>query len=347
MSYETLCPWGKREEENFILAKKMGTKQLVVRKVIDCSQKPVYEKMLQIEHENLVRILELAPKEDQYIITEEFIQGMTLAEWIAINGVMSEEVAIHYICDICEGMYQLHNHSIIHRDLNPNNIMLTSGGTLKICDFGISRKYKDGENRDTAVLGTEGFTAPEQFGYEQSDVRSDIYSIGVTLHYMLTGNMDLTQPFQGSARIRKVICKCTAVDRRERYGNVWRIEEDLSRRMPKGASLLRKIGRSIPGFRSLNILCILVAIAVYPLIGFLSVLIAYDEFRRTGNLPQVLITQIFLVIVPFMLYTNLGDIWNRFLEGSNIPKGVRVFWRIVIAFIIQLVTFLSLINRVT
>lgn len=83
----------------------------------------------------------------------------------------------------------MHKYSITHRDITPSNIIIGFDGVVKIIDFGISRLHKENAKHDTQVLGTEGYAAPEQFGFKQSDCKTDIYALGVLLNYMLTGHI--------------------------------------------------------------------------------------------------------------------------------------------------------------
>jgi serine/threonine-protein kinase len=85
---------------------------------------------------------------------------------------------------------------IIFRDLKPTNVMITPEGTIKLVDFGIARLFKPGKERDTQAFGTPGYSAPEQYGRGQTDARSDIYSLGVLMHHLLTGHDPSTTPFR-------------------------------------------------------------------------------------------------------------------------------------------------------
>ncbi|MCM1256313.1 MAG: protein kinase [Roseburia sp.] len=84
---------------------------------------------------------------------------------------------------ILEGLDVIHRLKLVHRDINPQNIVISSDGVVKIIDFGIGRMYKELQGRDTEFLGTAGYAAPEQFGFSQSDARTDIYSVGVILNF--------------------------------------------------------------------------------------------------------------------------------------------------------------------
>ncbi|WP_308634322.1 serine/threonine-protein kinase [Paenibacillus silvisoli] len=125
------------------------------------------------------------------IMVMDFIDGMTLQAYSAAsNGVLESAEAIIAIgVQLCEALRYLHVQQppIIHRDLKPTNVMIDSTGFVRLIDFGIAREFKAGKRQDTVMLGTPGFSAPEQEGDNQSDARTDVYGLGALLYYLLTG----------------------------------------------------------------------------------------------------------------------------------------------------------------
>ncbi|MCL1852191.1 MAG: protein kinase [Peptococcaceae bacterium] len=122
-------------------------------------------------------------------LIEEYIEGVTLHDYVKQNKELSLKEAVTLTLELCEVVSYLHgqNPPIIHRDIKPSNIMRTSSG-IKLIDFNIARSYNPGKERDTVYMGTVGYAPPEQFGFGQTDMRSDIFSIGKTFLYMLTGS---------------------------------------------------------------------------------------------------------------------------------------------------------------
>ncbi len=147
-----------------------------------------------IKHPILPKLRDYFAFEDRYYIIEEFIQGESLAEYIRKNLPSPREV-IRWSLVLCNVLETLHSNSVIFRDLKPANIMLTNEGAIKLIDFDISRHYKEGQLVDTTLLGTPGYAAPETYGRAQSDGRSDIYSLGATMHHLLTGIDPQDTPF--------------------------------------------------------------------------------------------------------------------------------------------------------
>jgi ankyrin repeat protein len=139
-------------------------------------------------------------------IVEEYIDGQPLDKIIA-SSLPGQAEVINLAISLCDVLDYLHRQRIIFRDLKPANIMMTKEGTLKLIDFDIARFHVEWKNQDTTTLGTPGFAAPETYGFSQSDARSDIYSLGATMHNLLTGldPQDRAFQFEPIANLRRDI----------------------------------------------------------------------------------------------------------------------------------------------
>ena len=145
-----------------------------------------------LSHPNIVTIYDAGQHDGIFYIAMEFIQGTTLHELIAEKHILTTEEVIQYSRQICRGLDYAHSHGIVHRDVKPANIMITGNGTVKIMDFGIAKA--GGSMTSTGqVLGTPNYMAPEQVKGRPLDGRSDLFSFGVILYEMLTGE----KPFVG------------------------------------------------------------------------------------------------------------------------------------------------------
>ncbi|GEM_PF-872926 len=147
-----------------------------------------------LNHQGMPRIIDYFESEGNRYIVEEFIEGTTLHEQVA-ERIGSENQAIEAGIRILSILEYLHQNGIIYRDLKPHNILVSPDGNYRLIDFGIARLYSIGKRRDTVLMGTPGFAAPEHYGNRQTDERSDIYSLGATLHYMVTGKEPSLSPF--------------------------------------------------------------------------------------------------------------------------------------------------------
>lgn len=123
---------------------------------------------------------------DCFVVVYDYVPGETLEDRVSGKGHLSEDEAVLLASQICEAVQALHEHGIFHRDLSPTNVVIAADGAHLI-DLGIARMHRENTSRDTTPLGTYGFAAPEQYGFAQSDERTDVYSIGRLLGYMLTG----------------------------------------------------------------------------------------------------------------------------------------------------------------
>lgn len=125
-----------------------------------------------------------------YYLIKPYVNGLDLRRKVEVHGPLDEEDASRMVHQICKGLKELDDYSktFVHRDIKPDNLILTDKGQLKIIDLETARNYSPDKIQDTIVVASRGYTAPEQFGFTQTDVRSDIYSIGATYYFLLTGS---------------------------------------------------------------------------------------------------------------------------------------------------------------
>ena len=174
----------------------------------------VYQRLALINNPYLCRIYEISESTEAYTIYEEFCDGMTYGLCKRRNTNRTRRLNI--TCSICQGLYALHNSGIVHRDIKPDNIIICDDNNVKIIDFDISKIYKSNQRSDTQTLGTVGFAAPEQFGMQQSDARTDLYSLAVLLNVLLTGEHPSVKMCENK-KILKVIKKCLSINPDDRY----------------------------------------------------------------------------------------------------------------------------------
>lgn len=177
----------------------------------------VYIQLLNIVHPNIPIVYEVMVDNDNCIIVEEYIDGITVGE-VLETGLYSPDGVTKIIGEICEALYVLHNRGIVHRDIKPENIIVDKDGCVKLIDFNISRINIEKQDRDTVVLGTTGFAPPEQYGISDTDARSDIYSIGILINVMLTGEHPSKKMCSG--KWQRIVNKCTQINPDERFQNV-------------------------------------------------------------------------------------------------------------------------------
>lgn len=164
------------------------------------------EILKRLSHPMLPKIREYFTYDAFTIIVMEYIQGSTMEEYIRRNGPTGNKQAIMFLRQLTDVLLYLHSQEppIIYRDLKPANIMVEEGQKLRLIDFGTARRYKNEMSHDTMALGTPGYAAPEQLmGSAQSDIRTDIYALGATMYYIVTG-IDIGKPPFEAASIQTV-----------------------------------------------------------------------------------------------------------------------------------------------
>lgn len=195
--------------------------------------------MKRIDHPYLPRIIDIIEDTEAIYVVMDYIEGNSLDKVVAREGKQSEQQVLLWARQLCETLLYLHEQDppIIYRDMKPANIMLQPNGNIKLIDLGIAREYKLELPADTTALGTRGYAPPEQHGARQTDKRSDIYALGMTLHYLLTGTDPrqtgymyqsiMTLDSSISEGISRIIDKCTALNPEERYSSCDELLYDL------------------------------------------------------------------------------------------------------------------------
>lgn len=308
----------RRLNEHTWIVRNNESGKRMVKKVMDISQTYLHKLLSQIECENIIKIYDVREIEDKCVVLEELADGKTLEDIVNINTI-SEKNAGNYILQLCNGLKKLHQCNIIHRDINPSNVMITFDGMLKIIDFDISRIQKNNIGHDTEILGTAGYAAPEQFGFSQTDNRSDIYAVGVLLNFMLTGKLPNEQIATGI--FSKVIRKCIMIDPSERYLSVSGLRKDVAQALKNNRHKILGIIKKIPGFRGSNPLAAFSAIYFYATaILTQSAFIVMWINEDTGMMFRILGRFQFLFTIPFIFYTDFLDLSTYLPIIKNLSK---------------------------
>lgn len=194
--------------------------------------------MKRLDHPALPRIVDIIDNGVTIYVVMDYIEGESLDKVLAEYGAQPEELVIGWAKQLCDALTYLHSQKppIIYRDMKPANVMLKPEGNIKIIDFGIAREYKEQSLADTTVLGTKGYAPPEQYS-GQTDARSDIFALGMTMHHLLTGidprNGDAYAPVRMwnpalSEGIEIIIDKCVQPAAENRYQNCEDLLYDLN-----------------------------------------------------------------------------------------------------------------------
>ena len=149
-----------------------------------------------LTHPNIVSVYDVCEDDGRYFIVMELVEGITLKEYINLNGRLSMDQALNFSIQIASGLEAAHEHHVIHRDIKPQNIIVSKSGTIKVTDFGIA-KAATSTTMSTTGIGSVHYISPEQARGGYSDERSDIYSLGITMYEMVTGRV----PFEGDTNV--------------------------------------------------------------------------------------------------------------------------------------------------
>ena len=187
-----------------------------IKKTYFSDARAIYNILTQIDCCNIPKVYNVFFETDTIVI-EEYIEGQPLHDMLTTgSSVDSEEI----FKGLLDALVTLQEKGIVHRDIKPSNVVIRNDGTPVLVDFGIARKYSKLRDTDTVKLGTEGFAAPEQFGYSQSDFRTDIFALGKTMEAIETY-------FKLPKHIKKIVGKCVAFDPDSRYQNAVEVKNAI------------------------------------------------------------------------------------------------------------------------
>lgn len=229
--------------------------------------------MKNLDHPMLPRIVGIEEDLKFFYIIMDFVQGENLKTVVTSSGPQAQDTVVSWGVKLCDVLTYLHGKGIVYRDMKPANIMLSPDGNIKLIDFGIAREYKENASEDTTALGTEGYAAPEQYeGKGQTDARTDVYGMGITLFQLLTGvnpssyqenifSIRLQNPNLSSG-LDKIILKCTNKDPKKRYQSTEELKKALLNYRKLDDKFLKKQKKVIKKFFTLlglSTLCFVIA----------------------------------------------------------------------------------------
>ena len=241
-------------EDGKSVVRDVPTGKLYFKKTLDVYNEHVYAFLKDHRNRNVAGIQAYWKEDDRLVVIEELVQGRTLDKLLDEDGsgtsqyenitpplTFSERVDI--LAQICDGLQFLHSAEppIIHRDIKASNIMVTDDGVVKIIDYDAAKIYIAGQDKDTMMIGTQGLAAPEQYGFAQSNVRTDLYALGKLIDRMLPDNVDA----------KRISERATEMDPRKRYSSAAQMKAQIQKIREKPAFLDQKFEK-ISGYDPLN-----------------------------------------------------------------------------------------------
>lgn len=243
------------EPHKIYVVQNINSGKIFIKKILNIYNKNIYEFLKDNPIPYTPKIYEICEENNELTIIEEYISGDTIEQLINNNYRFDNDFIRSILQQLCVIISHLHNYSpaIIHRDIKPSNIIISPSKRIYLLDFNAA-KYQNIHNmEDTALLGTKGYAAPEQYGFGVSTIQTDIYAIGMLLNTLVNGSFS-PDPVLDS-EFTEIIQKCTRLNKEERYDSVEDIIHILSRNPNKPAatkSLPKWVKFLPPGFQTLS-----------------------------------------------------------------------------------------------
>ena len=333
------------EHHGVKLVQHVDTGKVYVKKELKHYDISIFEAIRNGHFPGVPVIKELIESGDRLIVIEDYISGHSVEE-ILESRLFSANETIRVVSAICDILDPFHSNTpqIVHRDIKASNVIIDNEGKVYLIDFDASKLVIQGRNRDTDLIGTEEYAAPEQYGFGQSDQRTDIYALGILMNKMLTGKFPQEAMYNGD--LSRLIRRATAIDPENRYQNVQRLKMALRNcYSDKAASVeveyfthdqycsegtLKRILshlpypiRELPGFRSGKPLFFFAACVWYALLislGFFAVA-KNPEYSAAQNRFYDIATFL-LFIVPTLYLGNYLGIRDRLPWAKSSRTGV-------------------------
>ena len=310
------------------LVRQPTTGRILTGRRVAVPQAEVYTALQQCRPPHVPCVRAVQPEPDgQFLILQDYIQGITLETVLAQQHTLPWQQAVAICIQLCAALESLHAQKLVHRDIKPGNVLLTNAGEAWLIDFDISRTCKDIQPRDTALLGTMGYAAPEQFGFQQTDARADLYALGVLLNQLCTGDFPQNKLVEGP--LAKIVQKCIEIDPRQRYDSAAALRRALEYLCPEAiapadeppaAPPPKPIG--VPGFRSGNPLHILIAILAYGVFAIFALAVGLASFRSFTDF----VVGATVLLGPIGCYLFAFDLFNIRTKCTLVERYRRTRW---------------------
>lgn len=231
-----------------------GAGPFVRRRIpLKIARRDVWARLGSCDSPRLPRVQATYELPDTFVVVCDYVPGPTLEQLVGSSGPLDPHRACEVALDVCEAAGELHAHGIVHRDISPGNVIVAADGAHLI-DLGIARLVVEGASHDTTALGTWGFASPEQYGFAQTDARSDVYSIGRLLGYMVTGITPGSDDYEAAladgervpANVRAVVSHACAFEPSARYQTAGELSGAL-RALLRGEDVAQAAGGERPG----------------------------------------------------------------------------------------------------
>jgi len=335
--------------------------KIYIRKYVNNDAIRDWSELTNLSHPGLAQIYDYYFLADRQVVIQEYIKGVPLSNIIKLSGRMTANKALVMILQLCDIVVYLHSqkpYAIIHRDIKPENIIISENGLVKLIDFGVARRYKSDQVNDTMHFGTPGYAPPEQYGFGQTDERSDIYAIGMTLFHIFTGkppergrnisffNEDVPETLQ------RIIIRATEFDPQNRYRTAEQMKEELQKvdiyqidQRISGEGTPNSVKEQVKRFKGQNRIfpqycrlhpiikiilmpihiCLLAIVMIITLMGISSFIVS-GQLNAIIEIAYLLSGFIFWIFPTYILLFNFFNLDQRvmFFQNNRILKKVVI-----------------------
>ena len=276
------CLASHHGRETFLVAEKR-TKKLCVAKCYDSSlfsELNTESILADLHHEGLPVFYGSYRNDSMFIMVRSYVDGVPLSDY-ARDQELSQADVVRLCVKLADILIYLHRQTppVIHRDIKPENIIIAATEDPVLIDFDIARTYKVHEDTDTVFFGTKGYAPPEQYGFKQTDCRSDIYSFGVLLRFLLTDSVRENNKIRLYRPLKRIIARCTAFAPEDRYADMNQVKRALLRANPRSQAL-RTAGITIGTIAAMAVLSF-AGIKIYERV-------TYNPFTDGSVIPLVM-----------------------------------------------------------
>ncbi|MCR5727756.1 MAG: protein kinase [Lachnospiraceae bacterium] len=259
------------KEHHISIVQHIGSNKIYVKKTLGVYNSTVYAFIKEHPINGIPNIVDVYDDGTRLTVIEEYISGYSLLEMSNADHIFTIVEIVSIVTKLCNIVASLHdlNPPIIHRDIKPSNVIVSTEGDVYLIDLNAAKFFDETKSEDTALLGTQGYAAPEQYGFGSSSVKTDIYAVGALISHLLS--LCEEKNTIEANRLYQVADKCMQIDPRKRYNSVSMLKSALIRIIDPTVKTAQNYNSwMIPGFRSRSPIKMFIAVLCYLIIAWLS-----------------------------------------------------------------------------